>query len=478
MVGLGDERRNARLLNVFERLMHSPQSSIQSASRGWDETMAAYRLLGNDAVKAEAILAGHREALLKRIESQPEEDDVLFIQDTTELNYSHRNSLSGTGPLSNGLTGNRHGFYLHSHYVSTEHSLPLGTHSVKTYARPEERAEPARLRAFEDKESYRWLEGYEKSNELAEAFPQRRIWALQDREADIYELFHCYSQRKSQGKPVAELIVRANRDRILFDSQTGERLEDRLYAQALNCTVLGTVEFDMDASQARRKKGFKTGTPRTKRRVKQVIRSCEVHLKAPHRVGAKLQDLSIWVVVAEEIDPPEGEEPIVWILNTSFAAKSFEQAQKIVKLYVQRWQIEVFFRILKSGCRIEELQLRSEHSLFNAIMLYLVIAWRIHYLTHLGRNVPDLPCSVFFEPAEWKATVAIALTIRKKRRSKKPRFDDTGEPTLKEMMDLVAELGGYLARKNDPPPGAQCLWQGLMQVRCYAQAWLAFGHEA
>lgn len=439
--------------------------------------MGAYRLLNNKAVKAEAILSGHRSALLKRIEALPEEEDLLFIQDTTELNYSHRKSLTGTGPLSNGHSGSRHGFFLHNHYVSTESSLPLGTYSAKTYARPDEKTGNPKQRAFEDKESYRWMEGYEDAHKLAEVFPTRRVWALQDREADIYELFHSNDERKKAGKSVAELIVRANRDRVIVDPNTKDRLADRLYAKALKSDVLGTIEFEVAAAQGRRKKGFKKSAPRTRRTVKQVIRSCKVHLKAPRRVGAKLCDLSIWVVVAEEIDPPEGEEPIVWILNTSVCAASFEQALQIVKRYTQRWQIEIFFRILKSGCRVEQLQLRSKHGVFNALMLYLVVAWRIHYLTHLGRCAPELPCGVFFEPAEWKATLAIAAKKAKNRELKDACLKTNREPTLKEMMGLVAELGGYLGRKNDPPPGPQCLWQGLEQVRNYAQAWIAFGHS-
>lgn len=111
-------------------------------------------------------------------------------------------------------------------------------------------------------------------------------------------------------------------------------------------------------------------------------------------------------------------------------------------------------------------------------MLYLVIAWRIHYLTHLGRCAPELPCSVFFEAAEWKATVAIAVVNGKAKQVGEYHTAEAGEPTLKEMIDLVAELGGYLGRKNDPPPGPQCLWQEMAKVRGYAQAWIAFGHPS
>ena len=142
-----------------------------------------------------------------------------------------------------------------------------------------------------------------------------------------------------------------------------------------------------------------------------------------------------------------------------------------LRLYLARWDIEVFHRVLKTGCRVEEIQLKTEEALRPCLALYLIVAWRILYLTHLGRECPDLPCSVVFEEAEWKSVLAIAV----KRKLKEAIEPEGKEPDLSRMIRLVTIFGGYPGRKNDEPPGAQSMWQGLARVRDFAIAWEAFG---
>jgi hypothetical protein len=193
--------------------------------------------------------------------------------------------------------------------------------------------------------------------------------------------------------------------------------------------------------------------------------------RVPRRPGGKkLASVSYWVVDAREIDPPEGEEPIHWVLLTSFPVKDFAAAQRILRLYVARWDIEIFHRILKTGCRVEELQLKTQEALRPCLGLYLIVAWRILYLTRLGRECPDLPCSVVFEEAEWKAVVAIV--VKRKMKGWKGLTDD--EPTLSVMLVLVSAFGGHLGRTGDGPPGPQSMWQGLTRVRDFALAWEVF----
>ena len=479
MVNLGDERLTKRLPTVVSRMMDSPDASIQSACRGWDEAMGAYRFLNNTSVTPEAIVESHREALLERAKAQPPENDLVFIQDTTELDYTAKKQMEGTGPLAKAGKNTRQGFYLHSHYVTDEEGLPLGTYGTKVYARDKvSGSKPGPFDPIEGKESVRWLEGYRQGCELAEAMPGRKVWVVNDREGDIYELFAHRQQRLQDGLPAAELLVRANRDRALLTAE-GKPEAKRLYEQIKQGKELSTIEFTMPAAPPRRKKGFKKSPPRKARTVRQQLRVSKLRLRPPFRKGQKFEPVIVWVVLAEEIDPPEDEQPVRWILVTCAPIKTYAQACKLLKLYTRRWQVEVFFRVLKTGCKVEELQLKNHQAVLNALMIYMVIAWRIHYLVHLGRECPDLPCSVLFEVHEWRATLAVfRYQKNKKAKAKNPISipDKQEEPSLAEMLEIVAKLGGYLARKSDPPPGAQCLWQGMNQAIHYAQAWEAMGH--
>ena len=150
---------------------------------------------------------------------------------------------------------------------------------------------------------------------------------------------------------------------------------------------------------------------------------------------------------------------------TSLPVDSFEAATRVVDYYGCRWPIEVFFRIYKSGCRIEKKQLETDDSLLPCLALYLIVAWRVHWLTMLGRTCPDLACDVVFAEEEWRSVWTIV------RREPAPEV----APRLNEMIRLVASLGGYLGRKHDGPPGAQVLWIGIQRMRDFALAWHAFG---
>ena len=150
------------------------------------------------------------------------------------------------------------------------------------------------------------------------------------------------------------------------------------------------------------------------------------------------------------------------MLLTSKEAGTFEEACRILTLYLRRWDIEVFHRVLKTGCRVEQIQLKKAESVIKALMIYSVISWRILYLTHLGRYYPELPCGSVFEEAEWKATCAV---VKRKK--------EAGEPTLGEFILIVGKLGGHLGRKSDGPPGPQSIWQGMTRIRDFACAWHA-----
>lgn len=463
--------------------------SIQSSCKGWAESIAAYRLLNNDKVEQSAILEPHRAAVLSRAR---EHECVAILQDTTELDYTRKKTLKGSGPL----TKERRGFYAHTQFAITQDRLPLGVLSTNIYAREDEDfGEKEKHRPIEEKESYRWLEGYLECCELAAEIPGTRVLSVSDREGDIYEIYDTWQRRLREGKSTADWLIRGNQNRILIesndepDSENSEVDDDkkalRLFTKARQGRLLGEIEFEVKATRQKKKvKGTTVITQREARLVRQRITVCEVTPRPPYRKHNKLEAVTITVVLAEEIDPPVGQEPIVWLLLTSRKITTFEQARELINYYVGRWDIEVFHRVLKTGCRIEEIQLKDSAAVKKAINLYMIVAWRIMYLTYLGRQCPELPCSVVFEEAEWKSVVAInrAAELKKKPQKGNLKADpapnaELAEPSLGEMVILVAKQGGYLGRKNDGPPGAQVMWQGLEKVKHYAIAWTAFGES-
>jgi len=190
------------------------------------------------------------------------------------------------------------------------------------------------------------------------------------------------------------------------------------------------------------------------REAKLEVRHAQVTLKPPKDKGHP--PITVWMVYAREVDwPPSVSSPLEWMLLTTVEVSSLEQACERLAWYAKRWGIEVYHRTLKSGCRIEDRQLETAESLQSCLALDMVVAWRIYHLTILGREVPELPCSVFFEEAEWKA-----LYILVNHKTELP----AKEPTLREAIRMVASLGGFLGRKGDGEPGTTTLWRGLQSL--------------
>jgi hypothetical protein len=165
-------------------------------------------------------------------------------------------------------------------------------------------------------------------------------------------------------------------------------------------------------------------------------------------------------LLAREEHPPENEPPIEWRLLTDEPLTTLGDAVLRIDWYRRRWMIELFFRTLKTGCKVEELQLSTKERLEKALVIYIIIAWRVLMLMTLGRDVPELPCDVIFDRDEWQAAWIVS--------QKKPL--PPNPPTLGEMILIVARLGGFLARKNDGNPGAEALWRGLQRLRDFAEA--------
>jgi hypothetical protein len=173
--------------------------------------------------------------------------------------------------------------------------------------------------------------------------------------------------------------------------------------------------------------------------------------------SAKGEPIDVTAVLAQEVDAPDGVKPIVWRLLTNRSTDTLEAAAELIDWYRCRWEIEIFFDILKNGCKVEALQLSTIEKLELALALFMIIAWRIQTLVRLGRTCPEMDCEVFFGRGEWQA----AYIVAKKPIPKEP-------PPLNAVIRIVASFGGFLGRKGDGEPGTKALWTGLQRVMDFA----------
>ena len=378
--------------------------------------------------------------------------------------------MEGVGPLND---EGRKGFFLHTLYVVSEGGLPLGvleSTALVRAAKSFRQTATRKKKPIAAKESFRWVEGYLRTQAMARQLPECEIVSLSDREGDIYEVFAAWAQAGEEGGPRAQWVIRAQQNRALEGLAVEE--PQQLFAALADAPELGRLEFAVPAQkQLRKVKGSTVQTERSARTVNQRLRALRITPRAPFRRGEKLPAVSFWAVLAEEIDPPAGEAPLRWLLLTSLEVTTPEAARRVVALYLRRWDIEVFHRVLKTGCRVEAIQLKDHQAVRNSLTLYLIIAWRLLYLTHLGRQCPNLPCGAVFTEAEWKATCKVAAA---RNLGGQKKGEPLQEPLLGEFIALVARFGGHLGRRRDKPPGAQALWQGLARVRDFACAWEAF----
>lgn len=461
-VDLGDERLDRRFALVLERLAARPSVSIPAACKGLAETQAAYQFFGNDRVEAPKILQPHQQATLERIRAQ---STVLVVQDTTELEMTRPQERVG-GPLS---WETQIGFLDHVLFALTPARVPLGVVDAQMWARDPEDFHKRRQKGskpIEEKESYRWLQGYRRACAIAQAAPATTVICVSDSEGDIFECFaeaEANTDAEAAGDAArrADWIVRAGQDRRLASGDAS------LLTQVAQTPVLHT--FEVNVSKRRAACGDGKKQKRRQQREARVatctLRVARVVLKAPWRKGRHLRDQAVNVVLVREEHPPRGEEPIEWLLLTSLRANTLAQAQQIVEYYCCRWEIEIYFRVLKSGCRVEELQLETQERFTACLAVYMIVAWRVLFVLMMGRKCPDLPCDAVLSDDEWQA---VYWVVKQQPPPREP-------PRLQAMVELIASLGGYLGRKHDGPPGPQTLWIGIQRMRDYATAWKTFG---
>jgi len=444
---LGDRRLQQRLLTLSRDLFAHPTMSLPQACGDPKKTKAAYRFFDHAQVHMNSVLQGHYAATARRSQT---EKFILAVQDTTELNYSAQPKIELLGPICDkqGVIG----MLVHDTMAYNGQGTPLGLVDVQCWTRDPDikRGEQARYELpIEQKESYKWLASWKAAVRLQEQCPQSTVISIGDREADVYELLV-----EAKKHPKAKLLVRADQHRRV---QGQEEEEEEGLTNLWQWVARGPVEGVIPVELPRTAKRLRARTAKIQ------VRYAEVQLQPPKR-KPKLGPVTVWVVTATEVGAPPGEEPVDWKLITTVEVKTLAQALEVIEWYTQRFQIEVYHRTLKSGCKIEERQLGNAQRIEGCLAIDMVVAWRIVHLTKLGREVPEVPCTVFFEEAQWKALVT--FVTRDARVPDQP-------PTLREAILMMAKrLGGFLGRKCDGEPGAEIIWKALQRLDDITQMWV------
>lgn len=433
-----DERLGKRFRKLIEQLGDGLGETIPLACQDWANTKAAYRFFANERVSEQVILEGHFQSTRERFAVT--DGPVLVVHDTTEFSYQ-RQKLKGVGALyryrqarSGDLT--LCGMLMHSSLVVTTEGLPLGLAAVKFWTRKKFKGTNALKRSvnptrvpIEQKESIRWLENLQQSTALLGA-PARCVH-IGDRESDIYELF-CAAHEVG-----TRFVLRTCADRLAED---GQQTISTIMQQVRVKTVHRIEVTDRNGKVSEAVLEIK------------YRRLC---VYAPTAKQKRYGPLMLTVISARERDEPQGRERIDWKLITNLAVRCRQDAIEKLDWYALRWKIELFHKILKSGCRVEEAKLRTAERLVNFIALCCILAWRVFWLTMMNRVAP----SASPETALTRLEVSILDQIGKPK--------DVGSqaaPTLTTYLTKVAQLGGYLARASDPPPGNLVMWRGLARL--------------
>jgi hypothetical protein len=352
---------------------------------------------------------------------------VLAIQDTTDLDFHRLKSTTGLGFIH---SGTHQGIKVHRCFGVSGSGEPLGLLHQHCWTRSEQRGKRGerKKKATCDKESQRWLDTLSAAECGINADVQ--MIHIGDREADIYDLFVLPRRAKS------DLLIRAEHNRKV-QHELGY-----LIPTVEQAPVLGqqAIEVNRNPSQAARSTTL-------------TLRAMQVTIDVPrqHKRAKQCQPVTLNALLVEELTPPQQGQPIRWLLLTTLPIETLEQAWQCVRWYSLRWLIERFHFTLKSGCRIEQLQLETKERLLNALATYSIVAWRLMWLTYRARLSPDESCETVMQPHEWRL---LRRRFEPKNRSKKP-------PTLRQVVRWIAQLGGFLARKHDAEPGLKTLWRGL-----------------
>jgi len=399
---LGDERLSKRLVNVASAKGDTPGRAFCGVAQGDGAAVKGYyRLIDmaeDSAVTMDNILQPHRDRTIRRMQGQ---HTVLCLQDGSDLDYNGLAACTGLGEIGTNQTGAKsRGFHLHTTLAISPSGLPLGVLKAQCLA-PEPKApedkRPAFLIPIEEKKTFVWIVHHRDMVAVAADMPHTRLIDICDREADFFEMF---DEQRRHGS--VELLVRAKHNRNIGEEPF------KLWEAVRQTPEQSRVRVQIPRQSARPKKSKQHARPyRPGRDADLAVRFMRVQLRPAHYHADKAP-IDIWVIHAREENPPPNTDAIEWFLLTTIELGSPEDAEQCLRWYCLRWRIEDWHRVLKSGCRIEDIAHETANRVRRAIAINLVIAWRIMLMTLLGRETPDLPAQVLFSDVELQTLRAYA----------------------------------------------------------------------
>lgn len=435
---LGDRRRTRRLVHTADLIARHPGGTLPKKLRDPAALDGLYRLVQSPAVTHEAVLEPHRQLTLRRMRDC--DDVVLVVQDTTHLDYTSIGSLrEELGPIARGRDSR--GYLCHNSLAlaATSRRVLGLAHQVLFRRRDAPPGETrAQRRGREGRESRLWTRA---SRALPEA-PAGATWVeVSDRGSDIFE----YIDHKHAAG--GHYLVRSAHNRwVEVPGDDGRPRRVRLHDHALGLPELGGKALAVPARDRR-----------PARTAKLLLSAAAVTLIPPRRKRGehRRQRLGCWVVVAREVDAPEGVEPIGWILLTDLAVDDLEAVERMLHWYGGRWVVEDYHKALKTGCAVESLQLTSAGRLEPALALLSVVAVSLLQLRDAGRGAEagTRPATESFS----EESVAVLSAWRYGA----PRADLTAA----EFCWALGRLGGHQNRPGDGPPGLLSLWRGWTELQ-------------
>ena len=438
-VNIGDKRLDERLMMLVSAMAKNPEGSIPQACESHAATKAAYRFFDDIHAKPEDIYDAHIESTVGRVKNS---DIILVVQDTTDFHFTHHPGIKNIGYLNNTYLK---GLKLHSGLAITPDGVPQGLLHLLIWTRDKRKIGKSvsrRQKKTEEKESCRWLDVVKN---VREKIPDTvDVVHIADREADIFDLFDCAREHNSK------FLIRAVHNRCV--AHECEYLWDAIQRSPIQ----GYTKVNVGRANKRK--------PRTARLS---IRYEAMNISPPkNRPDCfSLYSVPVNVILAKEVNTPHNEEPLCWLLITTMPIKNFDDVLQYIEWYSFRWLIERFHYILKSGCKIEELQLEKMERLRRAIATYCIVAWRILQITYEARKNPEIPADEVLEKHEWQALYCII------HKTPHPPNDP---PTLHEAVRWIAQLGGFLGRKSDGEPGVKTIWRGFRKLYNYTEMWQLF----
>lgn len=440
---LGDARRTRRLVAIASGAAGSVGSALSSVC-GKSGAQTVSRLLDCAKTTVESVTQPHMEETRNRCAGSGR---VLAIQDTTVLDFTNRASLEGIGPVTTARSSR--GLLMHSVLAVNEDRVPLGLLGLQLWAREESSrgcARDRRKRPISEKESRKWLIGLKQAQQWTVA--DQEVLVVGDRESDIFALF------AAPRRDGVELLVRLAHNRAVVDDEYSY-VRDAL----IEASIVGVYEIEIPRQGSR-----------PKRVAKLDIRIARVRLRAPANGKMRGADpIEVSLVWALERDAPSGCKALDWTLISTEMVDSYDLAVAMIRFYSARWVIEEFHRVLKSGCKVEQMQFDTLDRMKPAIGILAIVAWRVLRLTKEARSDPDSEAS----------SVANAEEVEVLSRWLQAKGDRSYIiQTAKEFTIALARLGGFQGRKSDGMPGTKTIWQGLRNLEILVLGYrLAAQHE-